>query len=371
MEFIARREEILRELSLVQGIVERKNTIPVLANVLLEAGASGRVELAATDLDVGVRCSFAAEVKEKGALTLSAKKVFEIVRASAEPQVHFKELENYWASIVCGKSYFKMVGLAKAEFPVLPEPPPTVLCELPGGRLREMIQQTIFAITGEETRYYLNGALLEVDKNGFAMVATDGHRLAYISTRDPLSGLASANKAIIPRKTLSELLKMLGESDGNVEFAVGDNHLFFRLGERLLISKRVENQFPAWEKVIPRDNDKVIGCAREQLAGAIRRVSLLANERSRAVRLAISPGKMEISSQNPELGEARETIDVEYRGENMQIGFNGQYLLDFVSAVGAEKINIELKDDSSQGLMRKADEPAGQEYRYVVMPMRV
>jgi DNA polymerase-3 subunit beta len=370
MEFSASREEIMRELSLVQGIVERKNTIPVLANVLLEA-AGNRVEMAATDLDVGVRCSFPAEVKQPGALTLSAKKVFEIVRASAEPQVHFKELENFWASIVCGNSYFKMVGLAQAEFPALPDPPPSPLCEFPGARLKEMIQQTIFAITGEETRYYLNGALLEIDKGGFAMVATDGHRLAYIATRDPLAGVGASSKAIIPRKTLSELLKMIGESEGKVEFAVGDNHLFFRVGERLLISKRVENQFPAWEKVIPRDNDKVIGCAREQLAGAIRRVSLLANERSRAVRLAITPGKMEISSQNPELGEARETIDIEYRGDNMQIGFNGQYLLDFVSAVGAEKISIELKDDSSQGLLRKTEEASGQEYRYVVMPMRI
>ena len=372
MDFIARRDEILRELSLVQGIVERKNTIPVLANVLLEAKGS-RVELVATDLDVGLKTSFEAKVKEPGALTLSAKKLFEIVRASGDSEINVRELENSWASIICGKSYFKMVGLGKAEFPSLPEPPSETLSTLPGGLLREMIQKTIFAITGEEGRYYLNGALFEIHKDSFALVSTDGHRLAYVSSK-AATGVKTTQpaKVIVPKKTLSELLKVVGEPATQVEFSVGDNHLFFKLGSRALVSKRVENQFPAWEKVIPRENDKIVALGREEFASALRRVSLLANERSRAVRLAISSGKMEISSQNPEVGEARESIDVDYSGDAVQIGFNGQYLLDFMSAVGSDRVSLELKDDSSQGLLRAgSDGEAPQDYRYVVMPMRI
>lgn len=372
MQFIAARDEILKELSLVQGIVERKNTIPILANVLMDARGS-RVELTATDLDVGVRTSFKASVREEGALTLSAKKVFEIVRASSSEEIQFKELENYWASITCGKSYFKMVGLSRAEFPSLPDPPAEPSCSLPAVRLRDMIQKTIFAITGEEGRYYLNGALLDIQQDSFALVSTDGHRLAYISTKDGIGERGgSSQRIIVPKKTLSELLKIITEPDTKIAFSVADNHLFFQIGDRLLVSKRIENQFPAWEKVIPRENDKVVGIGREDFSGALRRVSLLSNERSRAVRLGIRSGKMEVSSQNPEVGEAREEIEVEYTGEPVQIGFNGQYLLDFMTAVGDEKVKLELKDDQSQGLLRgTAQKEPAEDYCYVVMPMRI
>jgi len=369
MEFTANKDDLLRELALIQGIVERKNTIPILANVLIDANAES-VALAATDLDVGFRCRFGAKVSEPGALTLSAKKLFEIVRAVPEDEIHIKELENSWASIESGRTYFKMVGLGKAEFPSLSEPSDEGFTTISGAFLSELITKTSFAITADDNRYFLNGARLELTAEDLRMVATDGHRLAFISIKRDGSESGEAN-VIVPKKTLMELVKILGDEEQPVEFAEGENHLFFRLGERLLVSKRVDDQFPAYEKVIPQGNDKTVTCGREALIGAIRRVSLLANERSRAVRFGIEPGRVEISSQNPELGEARESIEASYDGEALQIGFNGQYLLDFLNASGSKEVRLELKDDSSQGLLRPAGDGDGRDYCYVVMPMRL
>ncbi len=370
MEFIAKKDELLRELALIQGIVERKNTIPILANVLIEA-TDNTVELAATDLDVGLRCRLPASVDEPGALTLSAKKLYEIVRAVSDSEIRVKELENSWASIESGRSFFKMVGLGKAEFPSLAEPPEEGFTTIPGAALRELINKTSFAITADDNRYFLNGAKLELTDEDLRMVATDGHRLAYIALKRENGGSAGNASVIVPKKTLLELLKMIGDEGQPVDFAQGENHLFFRLGERLLVSKRVDDQFPAYDKVLPEGNDKTVTCRRDALLGAIRRVSLLANERSRAVRFGIEPGRVEVSSQSPELGEARESIDAGYEGDALEIGFNGQYLIDFLNASDAAEIRLELKDDSSQGLLRPAGDDEGKDYRYVVMPMRL
>ena len=368
MEFIAKKEELVRELALIQGIVERKNTIPILANVLIEAAGS-TVELAATDLDVGLRCRLSGTVSQDGALTLSAKKLYEIVRSVSESEIRLQELDNSWASVTSGRSYFKMVGLGKSEFPSLEKPPAEGFITIPGAALSELINKTSFAITADDNRYFLNGARLELTEKDLRMVATDGHRLAYISLkRGDSVGTASV---IVPKKTLLELLKILGESDQTVDFAQGENHLFFRIGERLLISKQVDDQFPAYDKVIPQGNEKIVTCNRNDLLGAIRRVSLLANERSRAVRFGIESGKLEVSSQNPELGEARETIEAGYEGDALHIGFNGQYLLDFLNAAGTSEVRFELKDDSSQGLLRPVENGEDKDYRYVVMPMRL
>jgi len=304
-------------------------------------------------------------------LTLSAKKLYEIVRAVADSEIRVKELENSWASIENGRSFFKIVGLGKAEFPALAEPPEEGFTTIPGGTLRELINKTSFAITADDNRYFLNGARLELTEDDLRMVATDGHRLAYIALKRDEGTSGGNASVIVPKKTLLELLKIIGDEEQPVDFAQGDNHLFFRLGERLLVSKRVDDQFPAYDKVIPDGNDKMVTCARDALAGAIRRVSLLANERSRAVRFGIEPGRVEVSSQSPELGEARESIDAGYEGEAMEIGFNGQYVLDFLTASDALEISFELKDDSSQGLLRPAGDDEAKDYRYVVMPMRL
>lgn len=370
MEFSASKDDLVRELGLIQGIVERKNTIPILSNVLIEADGGGGIEMAATDLDVGLRCRLPAEVRKAGALTLSAKKLFEIVRAVDDRNVELKELENSWATITSGRAYFKMVGLSKSEFPSLAEPPSSGFTTIAGSTLSDLIHKTSFAITSDDSRYFLNGARLELTDSDLRMVATDGHRLAFISVPRPSSSTGNVS-AIVPKKTLLELLKILGEGQSEVAFAKGDNHLFFRIGERLLVSKRVDDQFPAYDKVIPQGNDKRVTCATAELVGAIRRVSLLANERSRAVKFGIDSGRIEISSQNPELGEARETIEAAYQGPSLSVGFNGQYLLDFLNVTGSSEVTFELKDDSSQGLLRPAAAEDGADYRYVVMPMRL
>ncbi len=369
MEFTVKKDELLRELALIQGIVERKNTIPILANVLIEAREES-LELAATDLDVGLKCKVPATVQKPGALTLSAKKLYEIVRAVSQSDIHIKALENSWATIESGRSFFKMVGLGKEEFPSLAEPPSEGFISVPGAILSELINKTSFAITADDNRYFLNGARLELTESDIRMVATDGHRLAYISIKRTNQDSGDAC-VIVPKKTLLELVKILGDEEQPVDFAQGENHLFFRIGERLLVSKRVDDQFPAYDKVLPQGNDKTVICDREALAGAIRRVSLLANERSRAVRFGIESGRLEVSSQSPELGEAKESIEAGYDGEEIQIGFNGQYLLDFLNAANTAKIRFELKDDSSQGLLRPADDGDERDYRYVVMPMRL
>lgn len=369
MEFSASKDDLARDLGLIQGIVERKNTIPILSNVLIEADGAG-IEMAATDLDVGLRCRLPAEVRKPGSLTLSAKKLFEIVRAVDDRAIEVKELENSWASIASGRAHFKMVGLAKTEFPALAEAPASGFTTIAGSTLSSLIHKTSFAITADDSRYFLNGAKLELTENDMRMVATDGHRLAFVSIARP-TGANGMLSAIVPKKTLLELLKILAEGPVDVAFAKGDNHLFFRIGERLLVSKRVDDQFPAYDKVIPQGNDKRVTCSTAELAGAIRRVSLLANERSRAVKFAIESGRIDISSQNPELGEARESIEASYQGTALSVGFNGQYLVDFLNVAGSSEVTFELKDDSSQGLLRPAAIEEGSDYRYVVMPMRL
>ena len=306
MEFTAKKDELLRELALIQGIVERKNTIRILANVLIEA-RDASLELAATDLDVGLKCKLPATVQEPGALTLSAKKLYEIVRAVSESDIHIKELENSWATIESGRSFFKVVGLGKEEFPLLAEPPSEGFMSLPGAVLSELINKTSFAITADDNRYFLNGARLELTESDIRMVATDGHRLAYISVKRTKEDSGEAC-VVVPKKTLLEIVKMLNDEEQRVDFTQGENHLFFRLGERLLVSKRVDDQFPAYDKVLPQGNDKTVICGREALAGAIRRVSLLANERSRAVRFGIESGRLEVSTQSPELGEKQKNL---------------------------------------------------------------
>jgi DNA polymerase-3 subunit beta len=367
MEIIVRKNDLVRELHLVQGIVERKNSVPVLSNVLAEA-RDGEVRLAATDLDVSLRCGCLAQVVAEGAITLGAKKLYEIARSLPDADVRIKLLDDAWVSIDCERASFKMAGLPREDFPVLPEARLKKGIEVPGGVFRELISRTAFAITAEDARYYLAGALLVLDKEGAAMVATDGHRLSYAHKSAPLKG-ADSLRVLIPRKAVYELARLLEVEDA-VTFQQVENHLLFSVGGRTLSSKTIEGQFPAFEKVIAVAGDKMIELDRERFAMAIRRVSLLASERSRAIRVTLASGKLELAASSPELGEARETIPVEYQGESVEIGFNAQYLLDFLGAVGTGTVGMEVKDAESQGMFRPRGD-SGTDYRYVVMPMRL
>lgn len=367
MEISVRRGDLVRELALVQGIVERKSSIPVLSNVLVEAKA-GQLRLAATDLDVSLRCGCAAEVQKEGAVTLSAKKLYEITRMLPDSAVRMRQLPDSWMAIECEQSSFKVAGLPREDYPALPEAKGKKALEIPATALRDLIARTAFAITAEDARYYLAGALLVYDRDSIAMVATDGHRLAYAQSRVSLKG-AESGRVLVPRKAISELGRLL-EGDEPVQFQALENHLLFDVGGRLLASKTIEGQFPAFEKVIAAASDKLAVLDRERLAMAIRRVSLLSSERSRAVKLALSAGQLVLLASSPELGEARETVEADYKGEPVEVGFNAQYLLDFLAAAGADAVTLELKDGESQGMLK----PRGDgevNYRYVVMPMRL
>jgi len=369
MEILVKRNDLATELSLVQGIVERKNSIPILSNVLCEA-RGGELRISATDLDVSLRCGCAAEVKKEGAVTLGAKKLYEIVRSLPENEMRLTLEDDAWARIKCGRVEFRMAGLPREDFPSLPEPKSGRGIEIPAALLKELIQRTAFAITAEDARYYLAGALLLLEKEKAAMVATDGHRLAWAERKAQLK-LADTTRVLVPRKAITEIARLIEQAgaEENVSFQQGDGHLIFGIAGRTLASKQVEAQFPAFEKVIAVAGDKKVSLAREALQSAIRRVSLLSSDRGRAVRLGLDAGKLELSASSPELGEAREALNVDYAGGSVEIGFNAQYLLEFLGVVGSEQVLLELKDAESQGLLRPASEDAG-DYRYVVMPMR-
>jgi DNA polymerase-3 subunit beta len=367
MEIVVRKGDLVKELSLVQGIVERKNSIPILSNVLAEA-RSGELRIAATDLDVSLRCGCAAQVVSEGAITLGAKKLYEIARSLPESEVRLKVLPDSWATIECERVNFKMAGLPKEDFPALPESKPSRGIEIPGEVLRDLISRTAFAITAEDARYYLAGALLVLDKDGAAMVATDGHRLSYAHRKAALK-VTDPVRVLIPRKAIHEIARLL-ETEDAATFQQVENHLVFVVGGRTLASKMIEGQFPAFEKVIALTGDKVVALERERLATAIRRVSLLSSERSRAVRLTLGPGKLDLAASSPDLGEARESLTADYQGASVEIGFNSQYLLDFLGVAGTDAVSLELKDQESQGMFRPQGD-AATDYRYVVMPMRL
>jgi DNA polymerase-3 subunit beta len=371
MELVVRKTELLRELQLFQGIVERKNTIPILANVLVEADGE-EVRLLATDLEVGLRSRCQASVAKPGSVTVPAKKLYEIIKALPETDVRIEE-EKGGVKVAADRFDSRLQTLPREDFPTLPDADAEGAVVLPGATLRQMVAKTQFAITGEDTRYFLNGALFVLKSDEMSLVATDGHRLALVSV--PREGgkkgkAEEETRVILPRKTLMELGRLLGEEDSEVSFSRGENHLFFRIGDRVLISRMIDGQFPAFERVIPKGNDKRVDFERDRLTSAVKRVALLSNERSRAVRFHADKGKVEIVSSSPEFGEAREELIVDYAAAATQICFNAQYVLDFLAVVETEGVTLEFKDEMSQAVM-KPTTPEGYDYTYVIMPMRI
>ncbi|HYK87912.1 MAG TPA: DNA polymerase III subunit beta [Acidobacteriota bacterium] len=368
MEFTVKRNALLGELNLVQGVIEKKSTIPILSNILIEAG-SDRVDITATDLDVSICCGCAASVSGQGTTTVSARRLFDIVRLLPEDaEISCILLENDWVELKSGNSLYKIVGLPKENFPSIPEgsgSPVTIA----GNVLRSMIMRTMFAITQEESRYSLNGALLVLMPQEIRMVATDGHRLALVAKAMEVAGLDSEIRALIPRKTLIEIQKLIGDQDLIVEFSRDENHLFFGVGGKRLVSRILAGQFPNYEMVIPRDNDKTIVASTRALGDGIRRAAIMSDEKLRAIRLAIGSGVLELTASSAEAGEAREVVPVEYEGAALEIGFNPIYLLDFLGACGTDSVSISVRDPETQGMLR----PGGTgdlDYRYVVMPMK-
>ncbi len=370
MEFSVKKFDLLDELSLTQGVVERKTTIPILSNLLCEAKGS-RVTITATDLEISIRTSFEAKVKKEGAGTIPAKKLLDLVRLLPDEEIRFKLLENHWVQIVCDRKAYKMVGMSKDNFPALPAFPQS-LVKIPVRVLSEIIAKTNFAISMEESRYTLNGALMLLKPETIVMVATDGHRLAMVESDHKIAGLSNEVRVLIPKKAMTEVQRLAADAgeDAEVDFAQDDSHLFFQLGKRLLTSRKLTGQFPNYEAVLPRDANKTVVLERNELQDALRRVSQLADQRSHAVKFMLAKEGIEISASSPEYGEAKEAIEKEFKGEPLAIGFNAEYLLDFLAAAADGPISVELKDEQSAGQMRPLADEAYR-YRYVVMPMRI
>src|SRR5258707_2409949 len=371
MEITISKFELLRELTATQGVVERKTTIPILSNYLFEA-AGDKLQLTATDLDLSLRTAANAKVKKEGACTIPARKLDDYVELLPDADITIKLLENHWVSIRCGRSNTKMVGMAALNFPSLPVFPTAGVVKIPAQVLRGMIARTGFAIANEESRYTLNGALMVLKPESITMVATDGHRLAHVERGgEKFEGVSGELKTLVPKKAMDELKSLVDSTDvETIEFAKDESTLFFRIGPRLLTSRQLTGQFPNYEAVLPKDNSKSIALHGDDLGAAISRVAQFADERSRAVRLKLEKGELKLSASSAETGESEDSIETDYNSEPLTIGFNAQYIIDFLKAAGSGDVRLELKDSQSAGQLRPA-EGEDYKYRYIVMPMRI
>jgi len=371
MEITLSKFELLRELTATQGVVERKTTIPILSNYLFEA-AGDKLSLTATDLDLSLRTSCNAKVKKEGSCTIPARKLYDYVKLLPDGDITIRLLENHWVNIRCGRSNTKMVGMARANFPTLPAFPVAGGVKIPAKVLRAMIGKTIFAIANEESRYTLNGALMVLKPESITMVATDGHRLAHVERPgEKFDGISGEMKTLVPKKAMNELRVLLDATDEeHIDFAKDESTLFFRIGGRLLTSRQLTGQFPNYEAVLPKDNNKSVSVRCEDLSGAIQRVAQFADERSGAIRMRIEKNELKVSSSSTETGEAEDSIETNYAGETVTIGFNSAYLLDFLKASTASEVRLEFKDAQSAGQLRP-EEGDEYKYRYIVMPMRI
>jgi DNA polymerase-3 subunit beta len=373
MEITVSRKDLLNELSAIQAVIERKTTIPILSNLLMEADGDS-VRITATDLDQSIRTFCAARVKKPGSCTIPARKLFDYVKLLSDGDVSIKLLENHWVQIRSGRSNTKMVGLGRANYPQVPEMPEGSSVTLPTAVLRKLISHTIFSISSEESRYTLNGALLILKPDSIAMVATDGHRLAFIEkTEEPLAGISGEKRTLIPRKALAEIYSLIQASEAeSFAFAEDDQRMFFSIGHRNLSSMKLTGQFPNFEAVLPRDNNKFAIVRAAELSSAIGRVAQFAEERSGAIRVRLEQNELKVSAQSSESGESEDSIETPYNFDPIFVGFNSTYMLDFLKAIGNEgEVRIEFKDAQSAGQMRPEDPDSLYKYRYVLMPMRI
>jgi DNA polymerase-3 subunit beta len=371
MKLRIKKEEILKGLQRIQGVVDKKNTMPILSNMLLVADAKG-VEIVATDLEIGLRGRYAAEVEIPGAVTLSAKKMYEIVRELPQEDIQLKAEENNWVKIVSGHSQFKLVGLPKEEYPTMPDVAEEGMITIAGDMLRDMIKKTIYAAGENDARYVLNGLFLHLSsaKNGInlRMVGTDGHRLSLIDR--VIEASHKEESVIIPKKAMLELRRLLEEDASHEGFQIGlsKNHVLFKRDGLVMVSKLIDGNYPNYQQVIPQQNTKKVAVSKDLFTHAVKRVSILSKEKTNAVKVQLESGSLALSTNNPEVGEANEELSVDYQGEGLTIGFNSRYLLDVLNAMDTPNITLELNDPLSPCLIK---EEGNEAYRCVVMPMRV
>lgn len=370
MEFTIARSEMLAGLYLTQGIVERRTTIPILGNVLVRS-TEGGIAIEATDQEVSVSRRCTATVKKKGTLTTGARKLYEMIRELPDTEIRIRSVDNNWIEVVADRSRFRLVGLDPREFPAIPQPQPETQAQtlrIPGKTLVEMIEHTLFAVSADESRMNLNGIYLEAAEGGrVRFVATDGHRLAMICRS--AEGRGFDQGIIIPRKAVLELRKVLESGEEDIELTVDGGVLHAQRGPVQMSMRLVEGEFPDYTQVVPSASTRVATLGVGNFLAALRRVSIVSSERTRGVKLQVEAAKIELSSINPDIGEAAEELEVEYEAEQLVIGFNARYIMDALAVMPADgKVELGFTDDVSPGVIRQADDP---DYCYIVMPMRL
>jgi DNA polymerase-3 subunit beta len=402
MEFTIKQSVLKEELGYIQGVVERKSTIPVLSNILIESLGENSIRIVGTDLDVTIRCDAEAEIKEAGAMCIQARKLFDIVRTLDEGDVHFKKEDNEWVQLKAGRAKFRLAGVNREQYPEIPIFKSAPL-KLSAEVFNYFIQNTSFAITNETSRFTLSGAKFVIDGDKARMVTTDGHRLAFIEKS--IEKQDAKMDSLIPKKALLELVKISREEKGEVSFGEDQNHIYFETGGRLLITRKLTGNFPNYEMVMPKDNDKTVIFDLVDMRNAVRRIALVADERNRSIRMTVREGEVEVTAQSAEEGEGNEVVPADYKGEEILLGFNHQYLQEFLNNVGAlenagtvaaptgdpessasagdsaatapareskspTRISFEFKDSTAATQIRIAGDTA-YDYKYIVMPLRI
>jgi len=371
MKIIIKKEEFLKGLQRIQGIVEKKNTMPILSNMLLSAEKDS-VEIIATDLEIGLRGRYTAVVERTGAITVSAKKMYEIVRELPADDVRIEVEDNNWVKIFSGKAQFKLVGLPKEEYPALPDVAEEGMIAIDSETLRLMIKKTLYSVGENDARYVLNGLFVHMTQAkgllSIRMVGTDGHRLSLIDR--VIDAKHKEESFIIPKKAMLELRRILEEDAPQTELRLGfsKNHALFKRDGLVMVSKLIDGNYPNYQQVIPTKSTKKVEVSKDQVTHAVKRVSILSKEKTNAVKLQLEKDRLTLSTNNPEVGEASEELAVSYQGEGIAIGFNARYLMDVLTAMDKETIALEFSDPLSPCLIT---EEGDEQYKCVVMPMRV
>ncbi|WKZ32845.1 MAG: DNA polymerase III subunit beta [Thermodesulfobacteriota bacterium] len=367
MKFTIGKPDFIKVLQRIQGIVEKRNTMPILANVLLDA-SKGKVTIMATDLEVFIRDSAQAGVSEEGSVTVNARKVFEIAKELPGDQIDVSTGKEDKLTLKAGKARFNIMGLPAKEFPSFPDPEEGSLQPIDGGTMRNMIDKTSFAVSTDETRYNINGFLLEREDGRIKMVATDGHRLALIMSEGDNIAKGQKEGVLLPRKGVMEMKKVLDEKDGEFFLGITQKNAVMKRENTVITVRLLEGEFPDYRRVIPKDNDKVVSAKREELLSSLKRVSILSTDKIKGVKFSFSNSKLVLSSSSPDIGEATEEVDIKYSEDDIDIAFNARYFIDVLEALKEEDVTINLKDSLSPGIIRPA---GGEDYTYIIMPMRL
>ncbi len=369
MEISIAKETFIKGLHLIQGIVEKRNTMPILANALIRTKPGG-IEVLATDLEVGVKETLKADVASEGSITLSARKLFEIIKEAPTDMVTLKKKENNWVEISSGKAVFNMVGIDPEDFPSFPSYDDVKFMDLEAGVLKDMIEQTVVAVSTDETRYNLNGVFMEgMENGGLRFVATDGHRLALSEKNIGSQDVALSEKGyIIPRKGVQEFRKLIEEQSGRVSLGFEDNRAILKSGDVVMVVRLIEGEFPDYKPVIPQVTGSAVSVDRGELVKSLRRISILSDEKTKGVKFEFKKGELTVSTTNPGIGEAKEELAIDYDGNEVTAGFNARYVIDFLNVMQDERATLFVSDELSAALLKDGDRD---DFLSVVMPMRI